>query len=81
MSMHLTARELDAMCAKYHGEIIPVDALSVMDPETEALRASGIELRALKPGASAPDFISPDAQRRSVRLHTLLRQGPVALVF
>jgi hypothetical protein len=73
MSMHLTARELDATCAKYHGEIIPV--------ETEALRASDIELRALKPGASAPDFISPDAQRRSVRLHTLLRQGPVALVF
>jgi len=81
MSMHLTTRELDATRAKYRGEIIPVDALSVMDVETEALRASGIELRALKPGASAPDFILPDAQGRSVRLHSFLRQGPVVLVF
>jgi hypothetical protein len=39
---------------KYRGEIIPADALSVMDAETEALRASGIGRRALKPGAVGP---------------------------
>ena len=53
MSTHLTTQELDAARAKYRGEIIPADALSVMDAETEALRASGIERRALKPAASA----------------------------
>ena len=81
MSTHLTTQELDAARAKYRGEIIPADALSVMDAETEALRASGIERRALKPGAVAPDFMLPDAQGRWVRLQSLLRQGPVVLVF
>jgi len=79
--MHLTTQELDAARAKYRGEIIPADALSVMDAETEALRASGIERRALKPGAVAPDFMLPDAQGRGARLQSLLRQGPVVLVF
>jgi hypothetical protein len=81
MSTHLTTQELDAARAKYRGEIIPADALSVMDAETEALRASGIERRALQPGAVAPDFILPDAQGRCVRFQSLLRQGPVVLVF
>jgi hypothetical protein len=81
MSTHLTTQELDAARAKYRDEIIPAGALSVMDAETEALRSSGIERRALKPGAVAPDFMLPDAQGRCVRLQSLLRQGPVVLVF
>jgi hypothetical protein len=39
MSMHLTTQELDAARAKYRGQIIPADALSVMDAETEARAA------------------------------------------
>jgi hypothetical protein len=81
MSTHLTTQELDAVRAKYRGEIIPGGALSVMDAETEALRASGIERRALHAGAVAPDFVLPDAQGRFVRLQSLLRQGSVVLVF
>jgi|SRR5271165_3781613 len=81
MSTHLTIQELDAALAKYRGEIIPGGVLSVMDAETEALRASGIERRALQPGAVAPDFILPDAQGRCVRFQSLSRQGPVVLVF
>jgi hypothetical protein len=81
MSTHLTTRELDSTRAKYRREIIPGDALSVMDSETEALRASGIERRALKPGAIAPDFMLSDAQGRCVRLQSLLAQGPAVLVF
>jgi peroxiredoxin len=81
MSTHLTTQELDAVRAKYRGEIIPGGALSVMDAETEALRASGIERRALHAGAVAPDFMLPDAQGRCVRLQSLLRQGPAVLVF
>jgi hypothetical protein len=48
----------------------------VVDAETEALRASGIECRTLHAGAVAPDFMLPDAQGRCVRLQSLLRQGP-----
>jgi hypothetical protein len=81
MSTHLTTQELAAARAKYRGEIIAADTLSVMDAEAEALRTSGIEGRALKPGAVAPDFMLPDAQGRFARLQSLLRQGPVVLVF
>jgi peroxiredoxin len=35
MSTHLTTQELDAARTKYRGEIIPADALSVMDAETD----------------------------------------------
>ena len=70
MFTHLTTQELDAARAKYRGEIIPAGALSVMDAETEALRGSGIERQALKPGAVAPDFMLPDAQGRCVRLQS-----------
>jgi hypothetical protein len=45
MSTHLTTQELDAARAKYRGEIIPADALSVMDAETEALRAFAVSHR------------------------------------
>ena len=70
MFTHLTFQELDAARAKYRGEIIPAGALSVMDAETEALRGSGIERQALKPGAVAPDSMLPDAQGRCVRLQS-----------
>lgn len=81
MATPLTTQELEAARAKYRGELIPADALSVMDAETEALRASGLERRALQPGAVAPDFMLPDAHGRCVRLQSLLDQGPVILVF
>jgi peroxiredoxin len=81
MTTHLTTQELDAARAKYRGEIIPAPALSVMDAETEALRASGIKDRALKPGTVAPDFVLPDTNGRLVRLWSLLSQGPVVLIF
>jgi peroxiredoxin len=81
MSDHLTTQELDAARAKYRGEIIPAPALAVIDAEIEVLRVSGLEDRALKPGRVAPDFMLPDPKGRLVRLHSLLSQGPVVLVF
>jgi len=68
MPDHLTTQELDGARAKYRGEIIPGAALSMIDAETEALRASGIEDRALKPGLLAPDFMLPDPKSRLVWL-------------
>ena len=81
MSDHLTTQELVVARAKYRGEIISAPALPVLDAETEALRASGIEDRALKPGLFAPDFMLPDPNGRLFRLHSLLSRGPVVLVF
>jgi peroxiredoxin len=81
MSDHLTTQELDAARAKYRGEIIFAPALAVIDAEIEVLRVSGLEDRALKPGHVAPDFMLPDPKGRLVRLHSLLSQGPVVLVF
>src|SRR6202008_4534654 len=81
MSDHLTTQELDAARAKYRGEIIPAPALAVIDAEIEVRRVSGLEDRALKPGRVAPDFMLPDPKGRLVRLHSLLIQGPVVLVF
>ena len=81
MSFHLTTQELNAERAKYRSGIIPAPALSIMDAETDALKAAGLERRALKPGAVAPDFMLPDSRGRLVCLHSLLTQGPVVLVF
>jgi hypothetical protein len=44
MATHLTTQELEAARTKYRGEIIPADALSVMDAEAEALRAEVLQL-------------------------------------
>jgi peroxiredoxin len=52
-----------------------------LDAETDRLRSENFADRALKPGAPAPDFILPDAQGNPVRLHGLLRSGPVVVVF
>jgi len=81
LGLNQTTRELDAARAWYRGEIIPKPALAVMDAETARLAASGVALRALKPGAAAPDFILPDAHGQLVRYHSLLRNGPVVIVF
>src|SRR5438046_1556108 len=56
-------------------------ALRVMDAETARLAASRLASRALKAGASAPDFILPDGQGNPVRLYSLLREGHVVVVF
>lgn len=78
---HETTRELDAARAKYRGQIIPKPALDIMDAETARLAASHLAAGALKAGGTAPDFILPDAHGEPVRLHSLLKDGPVVVVF
>lgn len=78
---HETTRELDAARARYRGELIPRPALAVMDAETARLAASHATDGALKVGDLAPDFILPDAHGGPVRLYSLLKDGPVVLVF
>lgn len=57
------------------------DRIALMEAATAALRATGIEARALQVGASAPDVTLPDAQNQPVRLATLWQRGPLVLVF
>ncbi len=47
----------------------------------ERLAATKLAEQALPRGAVAPDFILPDAQGKLVRLHSLLRDGAVVIVF
>lgn len=81
MSSHETSRELDAARDKYRGQIIPKPALAIMDAETARLAASNLAASALKVGGNVPDFILPDAHGEPVRLYSLLKDGPVVLVF
>jgi peroxiredoxin len=78
---HETTRELDTARAWYRGQVIPKHVLAVMDAEIGRLAASDLAVRAFKAGDTVPDFILPDAQGQLVRLHSLLRNGPLVMVF
>lgn len=77
--MNLT-EELRALNEHKH-EIIPPDALAVMDAGTRELDDDGIAERALGVGTRAPRFTLPSATGDDVSLDDLLAQGPVVLTF
>lgn len=74
------ATELEAFLADFN-ERIPADIRQVMRDADDDLRAEGLEARALKAGATAPDFHLPRADGQRVRLSDRLAQGPVILTF
>lgn len=76
-----TTEELETARHYYRNERIPRPALAIMDAETERLARERVVDRALQPQDAAPDFILPDAQGIPVRLHSLLRKGPVVVAF
>lgn len=76
-----TTREMEQARNLFRNGPIPKDGLAALDAETERLAAIKLAERALLRGAVAPDFILPDAQGRPVRLYSLLRDGPVVVVF
>ena len=55
--------------------------VATMEQATAALRASGIEHKALKVGASAPQLTLRDATGQAVSLRTLYVRGPLVIVF
>lgn len=55
--------------------------VATMEAATAALRASGIEDRALKVGDTVPALNLPDALGRPVDLHTLWARGPLVVIF
>lgn len=62
-------------------EIIPPDALAVMDAGTRELDDSGVAEQALAAGDKAPRFTLPSATGANVSLDALLAEGPVVLTF
>jgi peroxiredoxin len=57
------------------------ERLATMETATAQLRASGIEGKALKVGAHAPDVTLINAQNNAVRLADELAKGPAVVVF
>lgn len=57
------------------------ERVAMMEAATAGLRATGIESRALRVGALAPELTLPDALGRQIRLADLWQQGPLVLIF
>ena len=74
------AEKLAAMRAKFKQDI-PEAAMATMKAATAELEQSGIVAHALNVGDSAPDFTLPNAAGDPVALASLLKKGPVVVVF
>ena len=75
-----TSRELADCAVGWRKSVTPAQ-LRTIEQLIGSLVASGLARDALQPGAAAPDFILPNCAGEAVRLHSLLQQGPVVLVF
>jgi hypothetical protein len=60
---------------------IPKEILDTFEKTTADLIQTGIAERALHEGATAPDFMLPNAQGQQVRFSDVLTKGPVVLTF
>ena len=59
----------------------PKETLDIMHRATEDIRDSGIMDRTLKIGDTAPDFELKNAFGESIRLRSLLSDGPLVVSF
>ncbi len=75
-----TTRELAECAVGWRKSVTPAQ-LRTIEQLIGSLVASGLARDALKAGDAAPDFILPNCAGEAVRLHGLLQQGPVVLVF
>jgi hypothetical protein len=74
------AEELAAI-AQNTRDMLPPEALVVIDETNVSLAESGALERAVKTGQNAPGFSLPDALGNTVALSQLLEEGPVVLTF
>jgi peroxiredoxin len=75
-----TTQELESRQAAFRDSLSPAKQ-RFFAQWVEALTASQLAQSALAVGDPAPDFILPSASGQPTRLYSLLRQGPVVLVF
>jgi len=59
----------------------PPEVVALMKRVTDDLRNSGIAVRALKEGQTAPSFELENSRGDQVSLNSLLEHGPVVLTF
>ena len=71
-------RTFESGAAPYN---VTPEIVATMHRATEELKASGIEGRALKPGARAPEFSLFNQDHINVSSAELLRQGPLVVSF
>lgn len=62
-------------------DMLPAEALTVIDETNVRLAESGVLDAAVKTGENAPGFSLPDALGNTVALSQLLTKGPVVLTF
>lgn len=74
------AAQLAEFQAAHRARVAP-QRVATMEAATMALRASGIEDRALKVGHTVPALTLPDALGRPVDLQALWSRGPLVMVF
>ena len=74
------AQQLEELTRKLHA-LVPAERLIVVDRAIDQLKASGIGVHALQPGAMAPAFELPDGDGMLWRSEDLLRSGPLVIIF
>jgi len=74
------AEQIEATVTAFIGGLPEAEA-QIVAAGFEQLQASNVADHALAVGASAPDFLLPDARGATVRLYERLSQGPVVLSF
>lgn len=74
------SEQLAAFKAEFARTAMP-GRVALYDAKLEELHAVFAQRNLLKVGDVAPDFTLPNAQRKSVVLSSLLRDGPVVLIF
>lgn len=74
------AAQLADYQAGFKARVAP-QRVALMEDATAALRATGIEGRALKVGDSVPALVLPDASGRAFDLRAAWQRGPLVIVF
>ena len=78
---NMTLSDQLVLMQKLSLEKIPPEAVKIMKDATDKLRSEQLALKALKVGQKMPDFTLPDANGKNLNLKTLLKNGPVILIF
>jgi peroxiredoxin/glutaredoxin len=77
----LTLKDQLELMSKASRAKMPPEVAKIMAAETEKLKKSQLESRALKVGQKMPDFKLPDAHGKMVSLKSMLKTGPVVVTF
>lgn len=78
--IHNLSEQIEQTVSEFMGSLTEDDRQRTLD-SFQKLHASTTANRAVQAGDTAPDFVLPNASNDSIRLYTLLDNGPVVLSF